>query len=282
MALIILEGIDRTGKSTVASYYKSLGYEVVHLSAPPKGTSSDDYLQEMIDLISSAANKDLVMDRSHYGETVWPEVYGRKPLLTEEHIEALREVEDAVGVTRLFMYDSDLGAHWQRCVDNKEPLTKVQFARARALYSKMTRDYAFEAYTLPQFLEKYPDAKDYAQMQVKTVVVQSSGDNQTVTEVDMSGPPNDSTLAKYPQSTKTPEQAKLERANVINEILSKRILKSKGSAYDELENDIREFLNSKLGKLLGGGANNSKELSLSSEEVRFYKAMYKNALEKNK
>jgi hypothetical protein len=279
MALILLEGLDRTGKSTVAAYYESLGYDLVHLSAPPKGTSSDDYMQQMLDLVSSAAYRDLVLDRTAYGEYVWPEIYGRQPLLSEDQLDALAEVEDTVGVTRIIMYDSDLEAHWKRCVDNKEPLTKPQFSRARGLYSQMARKYNFEMVTLPKFLEKFPDAKDFAQMESKTVVVQGSGDNTTTTEVDLNGSPNDSTQAKYPQSNKTPEQIKLERANVINDILSKRILKSKGLVYDELENDIRDFLNSKLGKLLGG---NSKDTSLSAEEVKFFKALYKNALNNNK
>jgi hypothetical protein len=278
MALILLEGIDRTGKSTVAAYYQSLGYEVVHMSAPPKGTTADEYMQDMLDLLSSAATKDMVLDRTHYGELVWPEVYGRKPLLTDEHIDALREIEEAVGVNRVFMHDTDLEAHWKRCVDNKEPLNKGQFSRARSLYSSMAHKYGFEAITLPKFLEKFPEAKDYADV-TKTVVVQGSGDNATTTEVDVSGPPNSSTLAKYPN--KTPEQVKLERANVINEILSKRILKSKGLVYDDLEKDIRDFLNTKLGKLLGSSGKQPTELSLSPEEVKFYKTMYKRALENN-
>src|SRR5690606_981748 len=131
MALVLLEGLDRTGKSTVAAYFETLGFERIHLSAPARGTSPDQYLQDMIDLVSSAANKDIVMDRTHYGELVWPQIYGRKALLDEEAIEALREVENSVGVQRLWMTDDDLKAHWQRCVDNKEPLDKAQFTRAR-------------------------------------------------------------------------------------------------------------------------------------------------------
>lgn len=270
MALILLEGLDRTGKSTVAAYYGSLGYEVIHLSAPPKGTTADQYLQEMVDMISSAAAKDIVMDRTHYGELVWPEVYNRASILSEADFDILREMEESVGVKRILMTDTNHEAHWKRCVDNKEPLTKAQFAKARALYSQMAHKYGFEVITLPKFVEVFPDAKAYVDVQVTV-----SGDNVTVTEVDTSKV-NDSVQAKYP--SKTPEQIKLDRANVINEILSKRILKSKGPMYDELEADIRDFLNSKLGNLLGGGKQPS-ELSFSSDEIRFYKAMYKKALE---
>lgn len=280
MALILLEGLDRTGKSTVASYFETLGFEKIHLSAPAKGTTTDQYFQDMADLLSSAANRDIVLDRTHYGELVWPEIYGRKSLLDEEMIDALRDIENAVGVQRVWMTDNAIEAHWKRCVDNKEPLTKVQFTRARALFSTIAHKYGFEPITLQQFVTKYPDAKEIMEQQNaqalenKTLQVTTSGDTTTVTEVDTAKTVS-STAAKYPG--KTPEQHKLEVANAINDILSKPILKGKSGIYSDLENEIRSFLNSKLGKLLGGG---SSETTLNLEEIRFYKEMYKRAIDK--
>jgi hypothetical protein len=282
MALVLLEGLDRTGKSTVAAYFETLGFEKIHLSAPAKGTTSDQYMQEMADLISSAATKDIVLDRTHYGELIWPQIFGRKPLLDEEMIEALREIEDSVGTQRIWMTDDDIKAHWQRCVDNKEPLDKAQFTRTRGLYSTMAQKYGFEKVTLQTFVKQFPEAQaivdkmNASNLEQKTLQVTSSGDKTTVTEVDAKAEPVSTTHVKYPPG-KTPEQHKLEVANAINEILSKRILKSKGIVYDDLENEMRHFLNAKLGKLLGGA---SSELSLTQEEVRFYKEMYKRAKDK--
>lgn len=281
MALVLLEGLDRTGKSTVAAYFETLGFEKIHMSAPSKGTTPDQYMQQMMELLQSAATKDMVLDRTHYGELIWPQIYGRKPLLDDEMIEALREIEDAVGVQRLWMTDDDLKAHWQRCVDNKEPLDKAQFTRARGLYSTMAQKYGFEKVTLQTFLKQFPDAQvvvdqmNGQQLEQKTLQVTSSGDKTTVSEVELPATPVSSTNAKYPN--KTPQQHKLEVANAINDVLAKRILKSKGDIYDDIENEIRHFLNSKLGKLLGG--NENSELSLTQEEVRFYKAMYKRAIQ---
>lgn len=279
MALVLLEGLDRTGKSTVAAYFETLGFEKIHMSAPPKGTTADQYLQEMIDLLSSAATKDIVLDRTHYGELVWPQIYGRKPLLDEEAIEALREVEESVGVQRLWMTDDDLKAHWQRCVDNKEPLDKAQFTRARGLFSSVAQKYGFEKVTLQTFIKQFPDAQKLVEEQTataleqKTLQVTSSG----TVEVDTTQPAISTTHIKYPPG-KSPEQHKLEVANAINEILSKKILKAKGSVYDDIESELRHFLNSKLGKLLGGSS--TSELSLTQEEVKFYKEMYKRAKDK--
>jgi hypothetical protein len=281
MALVLLEGLDRTGKSTVASYFETLGFEKIHLSAPAKGITPDQYLQEMIDLISSAATKDIVLDRTHYGELVWPQIYGRKALLDEESIEALREVEESVGVQRLWMTDDDLKAHWQRCVDNKEPLDKAQFTRARGLFSSLANKYGFEKVTLQTFLKQFPDAKDIvdsstaANLEAKTNVVNVSDLATSSTQVEIQAP-----ILQVPiLNKKSPEQHKLEVANAINEVLSKRILKSKGIVYDDIENEIRHFLNTKLGKLLGG-ASSSGELSLTQDEIKFYKTMYKRANDK--
>lgn len=268
MALVLLEGLDRTGKSTVASYFETLGFEKVHMSAPPKGTTNDQYLQDMVDLLSSAATKDIVLDRTHYGELVWPQVYSdpqkpRYPLLSEEDFEVLREVEDSVGVQRIWMTDNSVDAHWKRCVDNKEPLNKQQFVRARALFSDVAHKYGFEPITLPQFIKNYPDAENLKPQQVPPEI-----DKPTAT-VEVSAP------AKSPDG-KSPEQHKLEVANAINDVLSKPILKAKGKVYTDIESEIRSFLNTKLGKLMGGSSN---ELAFSPEEIKFYKSMYKKAIQ---
>jgi hypothetical protein len=279
MALVLLEGLDRTGKSTVATYFESLGFESIHLSAPAKGTSSDNYLQQMIDLLSQGAHKDIVLDRTHYGELIWPQIFGRKPLLDEEQIEILREVEDSVGVQRIWMTDDNLTAHWQRCVDNKEPLDKAQFTRARGLYSSMAQKYGFEKVTLQTFVKQFPDAQAIvdqskaSELESKTLQVSVSETTTSITEVDTAKPISN-TSVKYPN--KTPQQHKLEVANAINEILSKRILKTKSPIYDDLEVELRNFLNTKLGKLLGGSDPN--ELSLTQDEIKFYKTMYKKAI----
>lgn len=268
MALIILEGLDRTGKSTIASYYESQGYEVIHLSAPPKGITTDQYLQDMVDIVSMASTRDIIMDRSHYGETVWPFVYGRPPILNEEEINVIREIEDSVGTKRILMYDSNLEAHWKRCVDNNEPLTKAQFSRARGLFSQMAQRYDFELVTLQNFIKQFPDAEHFMQSTPpsKGTLPEISLKEEKVEAYESNG-----------QYSLTTEQKKLERANAINDILSKRILKPKNGIYDDLENEIRSFLNTKLGKLFGG---NIQELSLTPEEIKFYKTMFKRATEK--
>jgi len=94
LAWIILEGLDRTGKSTVAELYKKQGYEVVHMSAPNKKYKEDGYagplyIDEVLDMYMQYDGQDVIFDRSPYGEAVWPHVYGRPPMLDEDDFEVL-------------------------------------------------------------------------------------------------------------------------------------------------------------------------------------------------
>lgn len=240
MSLIILEGLDRVGKTSVATHFQAKGYELIHQSAPAKGMTTDLFLEEQMLLVSRAASNDIVLDRSYYGELVWPQVYGREALLSEEQLEALRELEESVGTTRILMYDPNVEAHWKRCVDNQEPLTKPQFVRARSLFSAMAEKYNFSRKTLQDFSEITITAEEpKAKIEVEKPVV----------------------VAKL-----TNEQVKLETANAINDILGKRIIKQKGPIFDKIESNLRTFLNTELGKILGT-KNETVAGQFSNEEV---------------
>ena len=269
MALIILEGLDRTGKTSVAEMFEKQGFEVIHISAPAKGMTSDQYIGEWVDLLTSIQGKNVVLDRSEYGEVVWPHVYGRQPLLNDEAIEILREIETNMDTTRILMVDPDSKAHWQRCVDNNEPLTQQQFVKARALFSAMADKYGFERKQLKDFPDAVQPLSKTSNKELSKRENVNSFDTSSQTVSDMSG-----TLSSQ---NKTKEQVKLERANVINDVLSKRIIKGKGPAYDEVERGVRHFLNQELGKILGTTTNTP---GLSSEEIELLKFFCKHLKDK--
>jgi hypothetical protein len=264
MSLIIIEGIDRSGKSTLAREFESQGYRYVHFSAPnskyyKSGYVGPSYLDEMVDFLVSLSGQNVVLDRSHYGELVWPYVYGRNPLLSEDDIEILREIEDQNDVVRIMMHDDNTEAHWKRCVDNNEPLSRTQFDSAGQLYDAIVTKYGFTKLTKPEIdkaNQKQEEVKDIVQAQPKT---------------------QESNVVKIDTSTKlTPEQIKLQQANAINDIMSSRIVKRKGNEYDLIENKIREFLNSELAKLLG----TYDSPQLSAEEITILKALASRVIEK--
>ena len=275
MALIIIEGLDRTGKSSLAQMFENQGFELIHMSAPDKsmyeeGYEGPTYLEFMVEMLTGLGGRNVVLDRSHYGELVWPQVYGRKSLLSDEDIEYLREIEANLEVTRILMHDPNNEAHWQRCVENNEPLTKPQFVKARSLFSSMADKYDFERKTLKDF----PDAEQPLPINTsKTVAADSGGEEIAKSAVEAKG-------NKTSVSSKTKEQLKLERANIINEVLDKRIIKGKGPMYDEVERSVRHFLNIELGKILGTATPSAS--GFSDEEVKLLKFFCERLKDKEK
>jgi len=272
MSLIVLEGLDRTGKSTIAKLFEQEGYEVIHMSAPSKkylepGYTGPSYLDEMMDLIQMAASRDICLDRSHYGELVWPVVYGRKSMLSDEDIVILREMEESVGVRRILMHDPDQEAHWQRCVDNKEPMNRPQFLRARNMYDRMASKYNFERLVLTDI----PDFKLEDEHESNDSSDSKKSDNSTTSTVA-----SKATHITISADSKTKEQRILEKANAINEVLSKRIVKGKGQIFDEIESEVRNFLNIKLGTILGS----EDKQELSKEEIHILKSFVKRIKDK--
>jgi dephospho-CoA kinase len=267
MSLIILEGADRSGKSTVAEYYKKQGYEYIHFAAPDKkytksGYTGPSYLDDMVALLMSKINQDVIFDRSHYGERIWPYVYDRIPLLDEDDMEILREVEGQCGVRRILMVDHNKDAHWQRCVENKEPLNKNQFNLAHMLYIDMAEKYGFEVITMPDFLnstkeEKKPEVPSAVKEQVQ--IEPSTATEEQVIKL-------------------TAEQQTLERANAINSILrGKRLFKQQGWQFDEIEDRVRAFLKDQLGELLGM---NKIQSGLTPEDISIVKEFVKRLRDK--
>lgn len=81
--LIILEGLDKTGKSTLAEAIAArIGADIRHRGAP-KAHPLIEYERE-IETYLPGAGEHVVYDRYHWGETVWPTIYSRRSEYTSE------------------------------------------------------------------------------------------------------------------------------------------------------------------------------------------------------
>jgi hypothetical protein len=272
MTWIILEGLDRSGKSSVAEMYRKEGFEVIHMNAPNKayfkqGYSGPSYLEEMIDVYASYAGKDVLFDRSAYGELVWPEIYNRQALLTPEDFEYLQQLEYNNDAVKILMYDENKDAHWQRCVDNKEPLTRQQFIHATRLYEEMAKTYNFEKKQLKDFTRNTESNREHKSNNVGQSTEKSNDRNVSMSGILRSsdGDGNeDSELRGVAQSVL---DKKLERANAIRDLLSAPIVRKKGSAFHQLEKDIKLFLEQQLENIF----NEPKQDDFTDEEVKILK-----------
>lgn len=81
MALIVIEGVDRTGKSelamSLAADYENA--QVLHFG-PPKKNALREYLEPLLDYDPRVDN--IICDRLHIGEVVWPKYFNREPRMT--------------------------------------------------------------------------------------------------------------------------------------------------------------------------------------------------------
>lgn len=278
MAWILLEGLDRSGKSSVAEYYEQQGYEVVHMDAPHKkftetGYSGPSYLEEMVEMYSLYAGQDVVFDRTVYGELIWPEVFNRMPLLDNDDIEYLASLEYNQDAVRYLMAPTDVEAHWKRCADNKEPINRIQFVQAGRLYDKLENERGFERKQLSDFeaLAKESEQATKNKKTKKDVSAKKKGSNRNARDTSSTRSSeriHETDKSNETRSVLTMEQ-KLNKANAIRAVLNGKIIKKKDSAYENLEEDIRGFLQQKLEGLFTEGVNED----FTSDEITILKSM---------
>lgn len=283
MSWLILEGLDRAGKSTVAAMYEKMGCTVVHMSAPDKkystpGYIGPTYLDELINTYMDYDGQDVVFDRSPYGELVWSNVYGRKPLLSDEDIEVLGEFEFNNHCEHVLMVDKDRQAHWKRCVQNNEPLTFSQFSAAGTLFLKIAEKYKFQIRELKDYAELEKSFKESAADKRKS----ASGDDNASPKAGATvkaGAIQDADARSAPPANKVQEASglsKLEKANAISAVIRKRIIKQTGGAFDELESELNAFLSARLDELMG----NSVKPAFSDSETQILKMFCKQLIDK--
>ena len=290
--LIVIEGIDRTGKTSLVKELEKKGFRSIHFSAPDKkyynpNYTGPSYAEDLAEMFVGFGNQDIVLDRSHYGETIWSSVYNRPAALNQDDINMLIPLEGP-NVVRILMHDPDINAHWQRCVENKEPLDQVQFSHARKMFHSLVDLYGFKVKSLhdvPQLVAEITGEKQLTKSVNSTsniddsVRVAVSGDSERRDGLVQAESISEdaASLIKVKAHTMTPEQLKLLQANAINDVMSSRIVKKKGDTYDILEDKIRIYLNTELALLLGTNKMNG---SFSEEDVVILKALVNKVKEK--
>lgn len=270
MSWIILEGVDKTGKSTICETYRKKGYEVIHLKAPDKkythpGYAGPAYCDELLDLVIKYDGKDVIWDRSWYSEFIWPTVYGRDPQLTEEDLDIFQEYENKNDTQRMMTIDPDEKAHWQRCVDYNEPLKPSQFKIANALHQRLAHKYNFIPVQLKDFMDVSENKEQSGNIDVEIHESQTEQERSDQL-IDKCVTTQDSSQIQKTTKTTTQEK-KLARAVAYDQILKKKILTKKDPLFQEIEVEIKEFLSNKLKSIFNEQPSND----LNNEEIQVLK-----------
>jgi hypothetical protein len=187
------------------------------------------------------------------------------------------------------MFDSNTEAHWQRCVENNEPLTRQQFGRASVFYERLYNEYGFVKKQLSDFPEIMPEGSGSDDGSGASSVQQSVGsvsehggdaaDNGSLeagTKMGKQKPVRDESKSSGVlgnTSDCSTLEDKLERANAIRVLLSGKIIKKKGEIYDDLDEAIRGFLHAELDKIFNPPKPQGSTADFSEDEVRLLKAL---------
>jgi hypothetical protein len=158
MTIICLEGLDRCGKTTAAAQLQAYGFEVIHMSAPPRDASSWDYFFYLASLFLATVGRDVVLDRTHWGEAVWPFVFGREPKLSLDAIRTLdRMLSDYHGgsIHRWYFHDPDVEALKARIAKDREVVGVERVMKSIQLYeSNVVAQSEWTRVTFPEISER--------------------------------------------------------------------------------------------------------------------------------
>lgn len=129
--LIVIEGLDRTGKSTLARYLAMQNHPtaVLHYSKPERHPLFE-YVEPLL-AYDPCSPGNVVLDRGHLGESVWPKVFKRDSELdepTRRWIELFLLSRGAV----LVHAERDLQELIDACAADDEPIQGEQIVDANA------------------------------------------------------------------------------------------------------------------------------------------------------
>lgn len=77
----ILEGVDGVGKSSHAAWLaKETNAKIIHAGIPMHDHWHKEYVMPVLDHLLDHPDQDLILDRWHVGEMIWPTIFGRPSL----------------------------------------------------------------------------------------------------------------------------------------------------------------------------------------------------------
>ena len=108
--ITILEGVDGVGKTTHANWLaKQTNARVIHASAPQHDHWHKEYVMPILSHLVDHKDQDLILDRWHVGEMIWPAIFKRQSLFKSmDSFKLCHERLLLLGVNVLFVYrDAD-------------------------------------------------------------------------------------------------------------------------------------------------------------------------------
>lgn len=136
--LIVIEGPDRTGKSSLAQRIADkVNGRVIH-AGPPTKHPLEEY-ETALDTYDPRGQDHLILDRWHLGEYVWPAIFKRETLFNRAcqiHLAMYMRSRGAFFIHA----DRDPRKLGQELIDAHEPIGPAELPEVRSLFDKALKD----------------------------------------------------------------------------------------------------------------------------------------------
>lgn len=135
--IIIIEGPDGAGKTTLANYLsKQLGYPIKHRSKPKTEEEKQQMSQSYIDDIKS--NQNIIWDRCFYSEMVYGPIMRDQSYISMAQMHEMEQMLKFTGALVIYCTDETWNL-WERCNTRGETyITSVeQIDAIKTAYDKL-------------------------------------------------------------------------------------------------------------------------------------------------
>jgi len=137
--ITIIEGTDATGKTTLATELaKRTNANYIHADKPVTLSWHEEYVQPLIDL---HATGDIVCDRWHLGELVFPRLYNRVSLFTDfQAYEHCTKIIAALTDVRIIVVQRDTHDIERTLRDRGETSELLHVLAAQTMFQEIARN----------------------------------------------------------------------------------------------------------------------------------------------
>lgn len=131
--LIIIEGVDRTGKSTLADMLKTVtGGKLIH-NGKPEMDPREEYLS-LVEDYTPGNGEHLIFDRFHIGERVWPKIFDRESDFDRHDFIDVDTVLHQLGALIVYAERDDHDVWAKELEEHNEPIDGHSGAEAKELF----------------------------------------------------------------------------------------------------------------------------------------------------
>ena len=137
--IIVIEGADDTGKTTLAQWFVKQGFAYQHTGKPEPG---EDVFATYTKRLIEARGKDVVFDRLHVGEIVYGTIMRGNSGLSLEQLRLLNRLLFAEGGLIIFCLApfERIQEHWQQRLDREYVQDAVKLRHINDAYGRLCRD----------------------------------------------------------------------------------------------------------------------------------------------